>query len=116
MFDLIWLFKSNSLHHRKKFPKEYDGVVDKNRIFIEDPRKHGGTVLAVDRSTLARDGFHNRELGDRPDAPKTVPRIKPLVRGVEYTQLYDLERIIGIAIGCARPREKVDIKICRQSL
>lgn len=85
-----------------------------DHISNDDPAAIEGSVTA-DRTVAQRDRFHTREFGQRPDAPKMVAMIKPLIKGSQHTPLYDLERIVGIAIGCARPREKVDIKICRQS-
>jgi hypothetical protein len=95
--------------NRKPFSHNYP------RHLINADPTHGDGSVQHERDVALRDRFHEREFGQRPDAPKMVARIKPLVRQGDFTQLYDLERVIGIAIGCARPREKVDIKICRQS-
>jgi hypothetical protein len=70
--------------------------------------------LAIDAS--AREKLHSQAFGMRQGHTKLVPRIKPYFEDEVNFRLYDHQRVFAVAVGCARPHEMVDIKICRQSL
>ena len=82
-----------------------------------DPASTDLTVVFKDsRDTDLRRNFYNREYGQAVGSPKTVALIKPYKRDDEQPRLYDWYRVFAVAISSARPREKVDIRISRQSL
>lgn len=62
-----------------------------------------------------RKRYHDQVFGQRPDAPKIVPLIKPYVRDDIAPRMFDCVRVFGIAVTSARPHEMVDIKISRQT-
>ncbi len=47
---------------------------------------------------------------------KVVPLIKPYKRDDNDPRIYDHYRVFAEALCSARPREAVDIRICRQAL
>ena len=75
-----------------------------------------GTAYKLSKDAQARKKFSDREYGQANDRTKCVALIKPYKRDDVDPRLYDWYRVFAIAISSARPREAVDIRICRQAL
>ena len=81
-----------------------------------DPGKASPGDYKLTGDAQARKKFNDREYGQRKDHDKCVALIKPYKRDDQFPRLYDWYRVFAIAISSARPREAVDIRICRQAL
>ena len=64
----------------------------------------------------AREELHTKVYGMQAGEDKIVPRIKPYFEDDVNFRMYDQMRVFAVAVGCARPHEYVDIKICRQAM
>jgi hypothetical protein len=71
---------------------------------------------SLDKDSLQRKQFFDQQYGDRKGREKVVAQIKPYKRDDEEPRIYDWYRVFAVALCSARPREKVDIRICRQAL
>lgn len=71
---------------------------------------------SLDKDSLQRKQFFDQQYGDRKGREKVVAQIKPYKRDDENPRIYDWYRVFAVALCSARPREKVDIRICRQAL
>ena len=99
---------------------------------VDKTNRDPGTIAGEDgkwslsKDSQARKRFSDREYGqprgyDRDsqtfkDIEKCVALIKPFKEDDEENRLYDRYRVFAIAISSARPREAVDIRICRQAI
>lgn len=81
-----------------------------------DPRPVSCSTAKLSKDEESREAFNERSFGMKDGIKKMVPRIKPYIPDDSCPRMYDKMRVFAIAIGCARPHEMVDIKICRQSL
>jgi hypothetical protein len=70
----------------------------------------------LDKDSLQRKQFFDQQYGDRKGREKVVAQIKPYKRDDDAPRIYDWYRVFAVALCSARPREKVDIRICRQAL
>jgi hypothetical protein len=84
----------------------------------QDPSRTDGSdgEWSNSRDVSIRKRYYDREYGQTPDHPKLVAYIKPFKRDDQDPRLYDWYRVFAVAISSARPHEKVDIRISRQSL
>lgn len=109
--DLIqwyWPFEVNCFLARGHRKQRAHGNIDPGVIQRDDYK--------LSSDALARKKFNDREYGQRKDHEKCVALIKPYKRDDADPRLYDWYRVFAIAISSARPREAVDIRICRQAL
>jgi hypothetical protein len=80
------------------------------------------TSTPQERAANARGRFNDLQYGIKPqsyspsDKAKSVARIKTYMPDTKCPRMYDKVRVFGRAIGTARPREMLDIQICRQSM
>jgi hypothetical protein len=75
-----------------------------------------GVNWSLDKDSLQRKQFFDQQYGDRKGRDKVVAQIKPYKRDDDAPRIYDWYRVFAVALCSARPREKVDIRICRQAL
>jgi hypothetical protein len=96
-----------------------DDVVDPESTYNVKPTfidVQNDNILELEKDSATREKYHNQVYGQPKNSDKVVARIKPYWKDEEYPRMYDQVRVFAYAIGCARPHEMVDIKICRQSL
>jgi len=80
------------------------------------------TSTPQERAANIRGRFNDLQYGIKPqsyspsDKAKSVARIKTYMPDTKCPRMYDKVRVFGRAIGTARPREMLDIQICRQSM
>ena len=85
-----------------------------HRDLQRDPA--GGEEWAWDQETGLRKRFFDQQYGQKKGVEKVVPLIKPYKRDDYDPRIYDWYRVFAVALCSARPREGVDIRICRQAL
>lgn len=76
----------------------------------------GPVDWSLDKDSQQRQKFFDQQYGDRKQREKMVALIKPYKRDDDEPRIYDWYRVFAVALCSARPREKVDIRICRQAL
>ena len=121
--DLVqwyWPFERtcfNKQGHRKPRIKDAAAKI----VLNADPSKADLAAASsvdwnLDKDSQQRKMFFDQQYGDRKNREKVVAQIKPYKRDDEAPRLYDWYRVFAVALCSARPREKVDIRICRQAL
>lgn len=125
-----WPFELDCFHadgKRKKFPEAFypDNTccnIDPTlEWYLEEENgrlnvKHTPSKIHLEASAKDREKMQDRSYGLRNGEMKMVPRIKPYFVDEVNPRMFDRMRVFAVAIGCARPHEFVDIKICRQAL
>jgi hypothetical protein len=122
-----WPFELQCFHKDGRRKHIGGGVIFRNNEFLHcnvNPNHEWGTEEDPDHVTTfklptdaqMREQFHDQTFGMKAGVKKMVPRIKPYIPDDVNPRLYDKVRVFAVAVGCARPHEMVDIKICRQAL
>lgn len=75
----------------------------------------GNNTGALAPDAKRRKTYHTQVYGQKLNAPKVVPYIKPYMRDDRDPRMYDGLRVFAVAVTSARPHEMVDIKIARQT-
>lgn len=70
----------------------------------------------LSRESQTRKRFYDREYGTTPGTTKCCALVKPYRMDEDNPRVYDWYRCFAVALSSARPREKVDIRICRQAI
>jgi hypothetical protein len=92
------------------------GIVDLGRLPDLQKNPRGANDFDPDRETGLRRKFFDQQYGQKKGVEKVVPLIKPYKRDDRDPRIYDWYRVFAVALCSARPREGVDIRICRQAL
>lgn len=83
----------------------------------KDPTKNSQhDTAALSREAETRKRFYDAEYGTSTGTHKCCALIKPYKLDEENPRIYDWYRCFAVALSSARPREKVDIRICRQAM
>ena len=76
----------------------------------------GPDPFKEEKDTALRKQFYDQQYGQKKGTEKVVGLIKPYKRDDRDPRIYDWYRVFAVALCSARPREGVDIRICRQAL
>ena len=86
-----------------------------HRLAITPHGVDPGQPFTTEARAEKRQKFHDRQYGNTPTHHKMVPQIKPYREDEEHPRLYDWHRVFARAMCNARPNERFDIQISRQS-
>ena len=75
----------------------------------------GATQYVEDPNARKRQKHHDKQYGNTPSHMKMVPLLKAYREDEENPRLYDWHRVFARAMCTARPNERFDIQISRQS-